>query len=416
MIFWILFLVLIALMIYLDLSFEKRKGPHEMTFGESMTWTLIWISAALLFNLGVYWIYEHHMIHPAGSPHDIGGQEAALLFFTGYLVEKSLSLDNVFVIALIFSYFHVPATLQHRVLIWGVLGAIILRFVMIVCGAALITHFTFMNYLFGALLIFTAVKMLIIKQENMHPETNPVIILARKLMPVTHEFHGSAFFVRIGGALTMTPLFLSLLVVETSDVIFAIDSIPAIFSITTDPFLIFTSNIFAILGLRSLYFVLATAINRFYYLRFSLVFLLAFVGVKMLTAHHYPIDTALSLYIILGILSVGVLASVITKDGIIASFALPIYNQFRDIAIVTARDIRRIAVLLTGIVILLAGLAMLVLPGPGLIFIPLGLMLLAKEFMWARKILNKLRKSNKTFQKLLGSPEEEKTDGNGKGP
>ncbi|CRX38229.1 TerC/Alx family metal homeostasis membrane protein [Estrella lausannensis] len=410
MIFWILFLIAISLMIYLDLFFEKKKGLHEMTFGESMTWTLIWVSAALLFNLGVYWLYEHHMIYPESSPHSSGGKEAALLFFTGYLVEKSLSLDNVFVIALIFSYFHVPPHLQHRVLIWGVFGAIVLRFVMILFGAALITHFTFMNYIFGAILIFTAVKMLVIKQENMHPETNPVIMFAKKLMPVTHEFHGANFFVRINGVLMMTPLFLSLLVVETSDVIFAIDSIPAIFSITTDPFLVFTSNIFAILGLRSLYFVLATAINRFYYLRFSLVFLLAFVGVKMLTAHHYPIDTTLSLYIILGILLVGVAASLITKDGFISAFALPIYIQFRDIAIMTAKDIRRIAVLFAGIVILLAGLAMLVLPGPGLIFIPIGLMLLAKEFLWARRLLNKLRNSNKTFQKILGSPEEEKGD------
>lgn len=414
MIFWIIFLIAISFMIYLDLFFEKKKGLHEMTFGESMTWTLIWISTALLFNLGVYWLYEHHMIYPESAPHAVGGKEAALLFFTGYLVEKSLSLDNVFVIALIFSYFHVPSQLQHRVLTWGVFGAIVLRFVMILFGAALISYFTFMNYIFGAILIFTAVKMLVIKQENMHPETNPIIVFAKKLMPVTHEFHGAYFFVRINGVLMMTPLFLSLLVVETSDVIFAIDSIPAIFSITTDPFLVFTSNIFAILGLRSLYFVLATAINRFYYLRFSLVFLLAFVGVKMLTAHHYPIDTALSLYIILGILIVGVIASLITKDGFIASFALPIYNQFRDIAILTAKDVRRIAVLFAGIVILLAGLAMLVLPGPGLIFIPIGLMLLAKEFLWAKKLLNKLRNSNKTFQKLLGSPEEEKADKEGK--
>lgn len=416
MVFWILFLIAITFMIYIDLFLQKKQGLHEMTFGESMTWTLVWIGTALLFNFGVYWLYEHNMIYPEGTLHAATGKEAALLFFTGYLVEKSLSLDNVFVIALIFSYFHVPSQLQHRVLIWGVFGAIVLRFVMIVLGAALISYFTFMNYIFGALLVFTAVKMLIIKQENLHPETNPVIMFAKKLMPVSHEFHGADFFVRINGALTMTPLFLSLLVVETSDVIFAIDSIPAIFSITTDPFLVFTSNIFAILGLRSLYFVLATAINRFYYLRFSLVFLLAFVGVKMLTAHHYPIDTTLSLYIILGILAVGVLASLMTKDSIFGSFAMPIYYQFRDIAIVTAKDIRRIAVLFSGIVILLAGLAMLVLPGPGLIFIPIGLMLLAKEFIWAKKLLNKLRNSNKTFQKLLGSPEEENSEKDGKNP
>lgn len=372
-----------------------------------MTWTLIWISMALLFNLGVYWLYDHNMIHPAGSSHATTGKEAALLFFTGYLVEKSLSLDNVFVIALIFSYFQVPSKLQHRVLIWGFFGAIILRFVMILLGVALISHFTFMNYIFGALLIFTAVKMLVMKQDNMHLENNPVIAFVKKLIPVTHEFHGPHFFVRTNGVLTMTPLFLSLLVIETSDVLFAIDSIPAIFSITTDPFLIFTSNIFAILGLRSLYFVLATAINRFYYLRYSLVLLLAFVGVKMLLAHHYPIDTVLSLYIILGILTAGIIASLVAKDGFIASFALPIYKQFRNIAILTAKDIRRIVVLVSGIVILLIGIALLVLPGPGLVFIAIGLVLLAKEFLWAKKLLNKIRNSNENFQKILGAPEEE---------
>ena len=403
MIFWAIFLIAIVVMISIDLLVQKKQGLHVMTLGESTTWTLIWIGTALLFNLAVFWLYEHNMIYPEGSLQAKSGKEAALLFFTGYLVEKSLSLDNVFVIALIFSYFHVPSILQHRVLIWGVFGAVILRFVMILLGSALISSFVFMNYIFGAFLTFTAIKMLLAKQEKMHPETNPVIMIAKKLMPVTHDFHGPSFFVHINGVRTMTPLFLSLLVVETSDVIFAIDSIPAIFSITTDPFLVFTSNIFAILGLRSLYFVLATAINRFYYLRFSLIFLLAFVGIKMLIAHFYPIDAALSLYIILGILTLGVLASLVTKDSIFAAFALPIYNQFRDIAIMTAKDIRRIVVLFTGVVILLAGLAMLVLPGPGLVFIFIGLVLLAKEFIWAKKLLDKIKKSNTNIQKLFDS-------------
>lgn len=407
MIFWILFLVIIPSLVFADLFFEKKGGCREISFGRSVTLTLMWIGIALLFNLGIFWIYEHQMIYPLTSPHAVSGREAALLFFTGYLVEKSLSLDNIFVIALIFSYFHVPTHLQHRVLTWGVLGAIILRFVMIVCGTALIEHFTFMNYIFGALLLLTSVKMLVIKQESMHPEKNWAIALAKKILPVTHEFHENHFFVRIGGIWSMTPLFLCLLVIETSDVIFAVDSIPAIFSITTDPFLVFTSNIFAILGLRSLYFVLVAAINYFYYLRFSLVFLLAFIGVKMLTAHHYPIDATLSLYLILGILSIGVLASVFTKEGAIASFAMPIYEQFRDLAILTAKDIRRVFVLVAGILILLVGLALLVLPGPGLPLIFIGLVFLAKEFSWARKLLKKLKKGKDEIQKRLGSSGDE---------
>jgi tellurite resistance protein TerC len=230
------------------------------------------------------------------------------------LIEVSLSLDNVMVIALILTYFRVPPIHQHRVLFWGILGALVLRGIMIGVGAALIHRFAWVTYLFGAILIFTAVRLLILRNEDeVHPEKNPLVRIARRFYPVTTEFDGSRFFTMIDGRKTMTPLFLALLLVESTDVLFAVDSIPAIFAVTTDPFLVFTSNAFAILGLRTLYFVLAGVLDRFRYLKMSLVFILAFVGVKMLLSHTYPIPTAVSLTFLVGILSVGVIASIVDR-------------------------------------------------------------------------------------------------------
>ena len=405
--FWLLFFICIITLISIDLFQDKRRGHQVMTFGLSMTWTLIWIGCALAFNVLIYFIYEYDLIdHAINSP--LKGAEAALLFFTGYLIEKSLSLDNIFVIALIFSYFKIPPREQHRVLIWGVLGAIVMRFVMIFFGLALIQEFSWMNYVFGGLLILTALKMLTVKEHDVNPESNLIVRLAKRFFSVTDSIKGHAFFVKEKGKTLMTPLFLALIVVESTDLIFAIDSIPAILAITTDPVLIFTSNIFAILGLRSLYFALATAIDRFYFLRFSLIFLLAFIGIKMLLAHVYPIPTPISLGIIIAALMLGVAASIFIVDGKLASWAVPIQQQFKEIATVTIKDIKRIAILFAGLVILIAGIAMLVLPGPGLVFIPLGLMILAKEFLWAKALLKKLKDSNKTIKKFLETKEEDK--------
>jgi len=237
------------------------------------------------------------------------GRQAALKFFTGYLVEESLSLDNVFVIALIFSHFHIPTMYQHRVLFWGILGAIVMRGIMITMGVVLIRRFEWIIYVFGAFLVFTAVRMLFIKQETFEPEKNVLFRLARSLYPTSPRLEGEKFFIRLDGRRAITPLFLVLVLVESSDVLFAVDSIPAIFAITQDPFLVFTSNIFAILGLRSMYFVMAGAMEKFRYLKTSLAFVLAFVGAKMLLAHHHPVPIHVSLPVILGILVLGVLAS-----------------------------------------------------------------------------------------------------------
>lgn len=306
---WIGFLLLIAVVVSLDLGVFHKKA-HVITLPEALGWTATWVTLALLFNVVIYYLYE---FNPSGwdlDTNQLTGAEAAIQYFTGYLVEKSLSVDNIFVIAMVFAHFHVPLAQQHRVLFWGILGAVILRGVMIFGGVILIERFDWVVYPLGALLIFSAANMLTMRNESEVLEENAVVRLARRLFPVTTEFHGSRFFVSLNGVRTATPLFLALIFVETSDVMFAIDSIPAIFAITHDPFIVFTSNVFAILGLRSLYFVLAGLIEKFRYLKMSLVFLLAFIGVKMILIHHHPISTLASLAIIGGILAVGILASV----------------------------------------------------------------------------------------------------------
>lgn len=312
MVIWVGFIVLIMGALALDLGLFNRKA-HVISTKEALRWTFVWVSMALLFNVFIYFAYENHWFHK-GLEYNITltGKQAALQFFTGWLVEYSLSLDNIFVIALIFSYFGVPRQYQHRVLFWGILGAMIMRGAMIAAGTALINRFDWIIYVFGGILILTAVKMLRASDDHVEPEKNPLVRIARKIYPVTHHFEEEKFFTRlINGKRAITPMFLVLLVVESTDVLFAIDSIPAIFAVTRDPFLVFTSNVFAILGLRSLYFALAGLMARFHYLRFSLVFLLAFVGIKMILSHHHPIPTGYSLIIIVTILLVGVIASML---------------------------------------------------------------------------------------------------------
>jgi tellurite resistance protein TerC len=264
-------------------------------------------------------MYEHHLLgigEQAGRV-TLTGTQAAVKFFTGYVVEKSLSLDNIFVISLIFAYFGVPPLYQHRVLFWGILGALVMRGMMIWVGSEILSKFESAIYLFGAILIVTAGKMLFSKHEEVHPEKNPLVRMVKRFFPVTTEFHHENFFVRINQKWFFTPLFLVLLVVESSDVVFAVDSIPAIFGITSDPFIVFTSNIFAILGLRSLYFALAAMIQKFRYLKISLVVILLYVGVKMMFSHpiktHHLEDlmTWVSLGIILVIMVAGMAASMV---------------------------------------------------------------------------------------------------------
>jgi tellurite resistance protein TerC len=293
---WIGFNAFVLLMLALDLGVFHRKA-HVVSFKESMAWTAVWIALAMVFNV---WIWKHF------------GPQKGLEFFTGYVIEKSLSVDNVFVFALLFSYFAVPQLYQHKVLFWGVLGALVMRAVMIVLGAALITKFSWIIYVFGAFLIITGIKMVVKKEEEIHPEDNPVVRWFKKFMKVTPDFRGDKFFVRENSVLVATPLFVVLLLVEISDLIFAVDSIPAIFAVTKDPFIVYTSNVFAIMGLRSLYFALAGVMDKFHYLKIGLGFVLTFVGVKMLLGHTpWKIDTGLSLGVIVGILALSVIASLL---------------------------------------------------------------------------------------------------------
>ncbi len=293
---WIGFNVFVLLMLALDLGVFHRKA-HVVTFKESMAWTVVWVTLALIFNLVVW----HYM-----------GPQKGLEFFTGYVIEKSLSVDNVFVFALLFTYFAVPALYQHKVLFWGILGALIMRAIMIFLGAALIERFTWIIYIFGAFLILTGIKMIVKREEEIHPERNPLVRWFKKLMPVTNDYRGDKFFVRENGVRMATPLFIVLLLVEFSDLIFAVDSIPAIFAVTKDPFIVYTSNVFAILGLRSLYFALAGVMDKFHYLKIGLGVVLTFVGVKMLLGHTpYKIDTLVSLGVIVTVLAASIVVSLL---------------------------------------------------------------------------------------------------------
>jgi tellurite resistance protein TerC len=301
---WIGFNLFVLALLALDLGVFHQKA-HKVSIREATIWSVVWISLSLLFNVGIYFFWDK--IAPAS---DYSNSEAALAFLTGYLLEKSLSVDNIFIFVVIFTYFAVPAIYQHRVLFWGILGALIMRGILIVIGATLLKEFHWIIYVFGAFLIFTGVRMAIERNEEAHPEKNPVIKLLRRSMPVIENYEGEQFFVRRMGKLMATPLFLVLLVVESTDLIFAVDSIPAIFAVTDDPFIVYTSNVFAILGLRSLYFLLAGVVDKFHYLKLGLSAVLVFVGVKMVLTDIYKIPIGLSLAVIATILTISIVASI----------------------------------------------------------------------------------------------------------
>lgn len=387
---WIGFILFILAMLALDLGVLNR-GAHVISAKQAMGWTVFWVSLALVFNVLVFFIFEHqwqgfgvrglelelrHRITSADvspeSAHEIlrrsppslleklperlqlaaaseeltpeqrsnlrltseeraefklssaendrrtklpyNGATAAIQFFLGYLIEESLSLDNIFVMAVIFAKFRVPAKHQHRVLFWGIIGAQVMRGIMIGAGSAIIEQWQWITYVFGAFLIYTAFKMYFSGDSEVDPENNILVRWARKLYPVTPGYVEGKFFVQLDGKRAITPLFLVLLVIESTDLLFAVDSVPAVFGITQDPFLVFTSNIFAILGLRSMYFALAAVLEKFRYLEYSLVFLLAFIGVKMLLAYFFHISSLISLAIIGGILATGVIASIMRPE------------------------------------------------------------------------------------------------------
>lgn len=291
---WIVFNVFVIIMLALDLG-VFNKTPHEVKPKEALLWTVIWIAQALVFNIGLYYWQ---------------GAEPALQFLTGYVIEKSLSVDNIFVFLVIFSYFRVEAQYQHKVLFWGIIGALVMRGIFIAVGVALLEKFDWIIYVFGGFLVLTGIKFGLQKNKEIDPGTNPLLKLVRKIVPVTDEFINGNFFVKIDGRLFATPLFIVLIAIETTDVVFAVDSIPAILSITTDPFIVYTSNVFALLGLRALFFAVASMMRLFHYLQYGLGIILAFIGIKMMLTTVYKIPVGIALAVIAGVLVISVVFSV----------------------------------------------------------------------------------------------------------
>ena len=297
--FWVGFVAFVLAMLALDLG-VFNKTPHVVKAKEAALWTSIWVGLALLFAAGLAWFAD---------------RATALTFLTGYVIEESLSVDNIFVIVLIFQYFAVPPKYQHRVLFWGILGALVMRGVFIGVGAALLARFEWIIYLFGAILVVTGVRMAVKQDEEFDGEQNPVVKWVRRFLPVTPDYRGKHFFAMENGRRYATPLFLVLLLVETTDLIFAVDSIPAIFGITRDPFIVFTSNIFAVMGLRSLFFLLASVVTKFHLLKYGLAVILTFIGTKMLIEHWIHIPILVSLGIVVAVLAASIVASLVWPNA-----------------------------------------------------------------------------------------------------
>jgi tellurite resistance protein TerC len=296
---WVAFNAAVLVMLALDLGVFHRKA-HEVSLREAATWSAVWVTLALAFNAGIWWF---------------AGDGPALEFLVGYLVEKSLAVDNIFVIALIFSYFAVPAAYQHRVLFWGILGALVMRGAFIALGAYVLQQWHWVIYVFGGILLVTGVKMALRRDESVDLEANPVVRLARRWLPLTARYDGQRFWTVENGRRVATPLFLVLLLVEFTDLVFAVDSIPAIFAITDDPFLVYTSNVMAILGLRSMYFLLAGIVHRFVYLKYGLSLVLVFIGAKMMLMDVYKVPTTVSLLVVATLIGGSIALSLLRPPG-----------------------------------------------------------------------------------------------------
>lgn len=291
---WLAFNTLVVIMLIIDLGLSRKS--HEVSFREALTWSGVWISLALVFNAGIYYYL---------------GETKALEFFTGYVIEKSLSVDNLFVFIMIFSYFNIPRLYQPKILKWGIIGALVMRAVFIFVGIELLEMFHWMIYIFGGILILTGIKMAFGGEERIEPEKNVLVKVVRRFVPITKRVAGDRFFINRNGVRAATPLFLALVLIEWSDVVFALDSIPAVFAVTRDPFIVYTSNVFAIMGLRALYFLLANVMGMFAYLKLGISFVLGFVGLKMLLAGtRFEISTYFSLGVIFGVLVISILASI----------------------------------------------------------------------------------------------------------
>jgi tellurite resistance protein TerC len=307
---WIYFILLVIILLAIDLGLLQNNKEQALGFKQALKNVTIWIALGLSFTIFIYFGYEYHLLG-LGTGSDLNGSKAAVQYITGFLIEQSLSIDNLFVIAMIMTYFRVPSQYQYKILFWGIIGVLVTRGLMISIGMVMIENFAWTNYLFGAILLWSAYKMAITsEEEEIDFEKNIVSRFISKFYPISNQYDGGNFFTISNGKKAITPLFLALLVIETTDVLFAFDSVPAVFSITKDAFIVFSSNVFAILGLRSLYFILASSMEKFEYLEKSLIVILAFIGIKIIIANFYHIPSAITFFIVFGSLSVGVLTSI----------------------------------------------------------------------------------------------------------
>jgi tellurite resistance protein TerC len=308
---WIIFLLFVFTLLALDLGVFHKKNTI-VSMKDSIKWTMVWVAIAMLFGGVVYWMYDTNWLDV--NPNGVSPTSAMLDYYAGYLIEESLSLDNIFIIALVFKFFTIEPKYQHKILFWGIIGAVVFRLIMILLGTAFVRQFEWATYIFGVILIYSALKMLKKEDENANFKDSFGVRLLTKIFKINWNIKDGRYFVRENGKRVATAFFAALVVVEFSDIIFAVDSIPAIFAITTDPFIVFTSNIFAILGLRNLYFFLANMLDKFHYMKYALIGVLMFVGIKMLLVHMLPIPTSVSLLIIVGILASGIAYSLIASS------------------------------------------------------------------------------------------------------
>jgi tellurite resistance protein TerC len=416
------FVGVVLVLLALDLGVFHRRA-HAPSMRESVGWTAFWVALALAFAGAIFLLYDRHVmglglaVPVVGSPGEtmvLDGAQATKLYVTAYLVEKSLSMDNVFVIAMIFTALGIPTMYQHRVLFWGIVGALIMRGLMIGVGAAVVASFSWIVYVFGGLLILSALKMALHKDKPYDVHDSRTVRLIGRIIPISRDLEGQRLVSHIGGRWHGTPLLVALIIVEATDLMFAVDSIPAVFAITGDPFLVFTSNIMAILGLRSLYFCLASAMGRFRYLKTALIAVLLFVGVKMCLVHTpYKIPAEISLAVVLGLLVSGMAASLLTArgtaetpaaEGVVPDRAATGVRGWRWAWAVwkSSRTLRRVCVLAAGSAVIAAGVVISPLPGPGLTILgPLGLGILASEFIWARRVADHALRHEKGLRGVL---------------
>ncbi len=394
------FVAIIVTLVAVDLGVFNRR-PRALTLRESLVWTGAWVGVGAAFSVVIWFLYENDLVGRVDrSGQRLGGFDAAGEYLAAFLLEKVLSLDIMFVIAAVYASLRVPAELQHRVLFWGLLVVVVMRGVVIALGGTLLWYFEWMSYIFGAALLFGALKMLLLRTDLVETRKNRLVQLLKRVVRVTPDYHGAKLLVRIDGRLTATPLLVALIAVEASDFVFSIDSIPAAYSITDDPFLVLTSNVFAVLGIRALYFVLAASIGRFHYLKYCLAIVLAFVGIKLLISNYLVLSPEVSAAAIAAVMALGVIASIVdARQGRSAAEA-PLGPEMERIARDALSQARKIVVLVIGVTILLLAIPIGLLPGPGGILVALlGLAILATEFIWAKKMLDRVKRTAQNVQK-----------------